>query len=81
MDSHKQIWNLAKLRFLQGEASLWVFSNKTIDVIGIFGLAIWFYFEFFVDTHGLTPVALERKTSNSVEYGLYPLSLETQRIF
>lgn len=48
MDSHKQIWNLAKSRFLQGEASLWVISNKTLDILWIIGIASWIYFEFFV---------------------------------
>lgn len=47
MDSHKQIWNLAKFRFLQGEASLWVLKNKTVEILWIIGIATWIYFEFF----------------------------------
>lgn len=47
MDSHEQIWNLAKWRFLQGEASLWLFSNKVLEIALLVGVATWVYFEFF----------------------------------
>jgi len=47
MNSHEQIWNLAKFRFLQSEASLWVISNKKVEIFWVIGIAIWVYFEFF----------------------------------
>jgi hypothetical protein len=47
MGSDRQVWNLSKLRFLQGEASLWIFSNKVLEIVLTFGIAIWLYFEFF----------------------------------
>jgi hypothetical protein len=47
MESHEQIWNLAKWRFLQEEASLWLFSNKVLEIALFFGVATWIYFDFF----------------------------------
>lgn len=47
MESSKQIWNLSKWRFLQGEASLWVFSNKALEFALLIGVVTWIYFEFF----------------------------------
>jgi len=47
MSTHEKIWNLAKFRFLQGEARLWVISNKELELALVIGIAIWVYFEFF----------------------------------
>ena len=47
MGSDEQIWSLAKWRFLRGEASLWLFSNKVLEVTLFVGVATWVYFEFF----------------------------------
>lgn len=47
MGSDEQIWSLAKWRFLHGEASLWSFSNKALEVALFVGVAIWAYFDFF----------------------------------
>ena len=47
MDSNQQIWNLAKWRFGQGEATLWIFSNKVLEIAFFAGVAAWVYFDFF----------------------------------
>ena len=47
MDQHEQIWNLAKFRFVQSEASLWVISNKVLEVAWFASISCWVYFEFF----------------------------------
>jgi hypothetical protein len=51
MELRKQIWNLSKWRFLQGEASLWVISNKALEYALLVGVLTWVYFEFF--SHGI----------------------------
>lgn len=47
MTQHEQIWNLAKFRFVQSEASLWVISNKVLEVAWFLGISCWIYYEFF----------------------------------
>ncbi len=41
-----KVWDLSKWRFLQCEASLWIISNKLLEVTHIIGFMTWIYFEF-----------------------------------
>ena len=47
MESNEQIWNLSKWRFLQEEASLWIFGNKVLEFVLLIGIVAWINFEFF----------------------------------
>jgi hypothetical protein len=46
MDYREKIWSLAKMRFLHGEASMWIFGNKAIETLFFISFAIWIYSEF-----------------------------------
>ncbi len=47
MNSDEKIWNIAKWRFLQSEARLWIISNKGFEITFLVGMIMWIYFEFF----------------------------------
>ncbi|MDH3468022.1 MAG: hypothetical protein OES26_19310 [Gammaproteobacteria bacterium] len=47
METDLEVWNMSKWRFLQSEASLWIFGNKFLEVALFLGALVWFYFEFF----------------------------------
>ena len=51
MNSDEKIWNIAKWRFIQSEASLWIIGNKGFEVAFLVGLVVWIYFEFFSFGH------------------------------
>jgi hypothetical protein len=46
-NSDEKIWNIAKWRFLQSEAALWIIGNKILEIVFLLGLVMWIYFEFF----------------------------------
>ena len=59
MNTDEFIWDFAKWRFLQGEARLWIYSNKILEVMFFLSLTLWLYLEFFLMSNSpLTYVSL-----------------------
>ena len=47
MEAYEQILGLAKFRFLQTTARLWVINNKVLEIAFLVGIIMWISFEFF----------------------------------
>ena len=47
MRTSESIWAMAKWRYLQSEARLWVISNRVLEIIFLASAGVWTYFEFF----------------------------------
>lgn len=52
MGASESIWAIAKWRYLQSEARLWIISNKALEIIFLIGASAWIYFEFFAHSYG-----------------------------
>ena len=49
MKNYEKVWEFAKWRFLQNEATLWTIGNKVLELILFAGILIAIYFGFFAN--------------------------------